>query len=156
MHHSDGSNHSRRQRALQNGVFMVLGSVFGLATFTFVYAEGGSYLSDDPAACINCHVMRPQFEGWQHASHRQVATCNDCHTPHGPVSKWAVKALHGWNHSVAFTTGKFVEPVRIHDLSARIVQDNCESCHASLVDALHTDSPSSPVLCAACHTRAGH
>jgi hypothetical protein len=34
------------------------GGVFGLGGYTFVYAEGGSYFSDDPRACVNCHVMR--------------------------------------------------------------------------------------------------
>jgi cytochrome c nitrite reductase small subunit len=31
---------------------------------------------------MNCHIMRDQFEGWSHSSHKAVAACNDCHTPH--------------------------------------------------------------------------
>jgi cytochrome c nitrite reductase small subunit len=47
---------------------IALGAAIGLAVgvggYTFVYARGGSYLTDDPAACANCHVMREQYDGW--------------------------------------------------------------------------------------------
>lgn len=36
-----------------------LGMLLGLAGFTFHYGEGWSYFSTDPAACVNCHIMRP-------------------------------------------------------------------------------------------------
>ena len=32
--------------------------------FTFVYAKGLSYLTPDPRACLNCHVMYSQYDGW--------------------------------------------------------------------------------------------
>jgi cytochrome c nitrite reductase small subunit len=35
-----------------------LGLAAGLGAFTFVYARGYSYLSNDPSACANCHIMR--------------------------------------------------------------------------------------------------
>ena len=42
----------------------VLGGLIGLAlgvgAYTFVYAKGYSYLSNDPQACANCHVMENQ------------------------------------------------------------------------------------------------
>ncbi len=47
----------------------VAGGVVGLGLFTFTFAQGASYLSDDPASCINCHVMRDQYDGWGHGSH---------------------------------------------------------------------------------------
>lgn len=31
-------------------------------------------LTDNPEACINCHVMREQHDGWLKGSHRQVRT----------------------------------------------------------------------------------
>ena len=68
------------------GVWIVVaglsGGTVGLGGFTFTYAEGLSYFSDDPQACVNCHVMREVFEGWNHSSHKAVAVCNDCHIPH--------------------------------------------------------------------------
>jgi nitrate/TMAO reductase-like tetraheme cytochrome c subunit len=38
-------------------VAALLGMAVGLAGYTFVYAKGGSYLSNNPSACANCHVM---------------------------------------------------------------------------------------------------
>ena len=40
---------------------VVVGVAFGIGLYTFAYAKGWSYLSDDPAACANCHVMREQY-----------------------------------------------------------------------------------------------
>src|SRR5512141_451430 len=78
------------------------GGVAGLGGFTFSYANGLSYLSNDPRACVNCHVMRDVYDGWSHGSHKAVAVCNDCHTPHDIIGKYAVKALNGFRHSAAF------------------------------------------------------
>ena len=58
------------------------GVLLGVGIFTFGYAKGGSYLTDDPAACANCHVMQDHFDSWQKSSHKNVAVCNDCHLPH--------------------------------------------------------------------------
>ena len=38
---------------------VMVGAFVGLGLFTFWYARGASYLTDDPRACINCHVMAP-------------------------------------------------------------------------------------------------
>jgi cytochrome c nitrite reductase small subunit len=50
-----------------------------------VSTHGTSYLSSDPAVCINCHIMQEQYDGWLHGSHHAVAVCNDCHLPHDNV-----------------------------------------------------------------------
>ena len=50
--------------------------------YTFAYARGWAYMTDDPRACANCHVMNEQYDGWIKSSHRSVAVCNDCHVPH--------------------------------------------------------------------------
>ncbi|MET0406683.1 MAG: NapC/NirT family cytochrome c, partial [Cystobacter sp.] len=89
---------------------VVIGAAVGMGGFTFAYAKGASYLTDDPAACANCHVMNDQYAGWIKSSHHTVAVCNDCHTPHGFFGKYMSKALNGWHHSVAFTSGDFHEP----------------------------------------------
>ena len=57
---------------------VLVGSAGGLGVYTFVYAKGYSYITNDPAACANCHVMNDQYSGWLKASHRSVAVCNDC------------------------------------------------------------------------------
>ena len=59
----------------------VLGAALGLGAYTFAYARGWAYMTDDPQACNNCHVMNEQYDGWIKSSHRSVAVCNDCHVP---------------------------------------------------------------------------
>lgn len=65
----------------------VVGVFLGLSASTFTYAEGTSYLSNDPRACVNCHIMREQYDAWQKSLHHANATCNDCHVPHDLVGK---------------------------------------------------------------------
>ena len=67
---------------------LVLGAALGLGSYTFAYAQGWAYLTDDPRACANCHVMNEQYDGWIKSSHRSVAVCNDCHVPHSLVAKY--------------------------------------------------------------------
>jgi len=137
-------------------IVAVLGVIVGLGTYTFVYARGFSYFSDDPKACLNCHVMRDPFDGLQHSSHRSVAVCNDCHTPHTFPEKWLVKGLNGWNHSVAFTTGNFPDPIRIKEFNARVTQQNCVECHQTLVSQIHRSEPRQELSCVSCHGNVGH
>lgn len=80
-----------------------IGVLAGLGGFTFFYAEGASYLSNDPKACVNCHIMREEYDGWQKGSHKAVATCNDCHVPHEFIPKYLAKMENGFWHSKGFT-----------------------------------------------------
>ena len=48
---------------------------FGLFIYLVHASKALSYLSHDPKACINCHVMNTQYATWQHSSHARVATC---------------------------------------------------------------------------------
>lgn len=114
-----------------------VGAFVGSAGYTFHNARGTSYLSDDPKACVNCHIMQEQYDAWTHASHGRVATCNDCHVPHSSVlAKYYVKAEHGYRHSKGFTFQDFHEPIRITPDSRRVVVDNCVRCHQSIGDDL--------------------
>ncbi len=112
---------------------IVIGVAFGVAVgiggFTFIYARGYSYLTNDPQACVNCHVMREQFDGWVKSSHRSVATCNDCHTPYNFVGKYYTKARNGFWHSFYFTTGGFPEPIRIGEYNHAVTEHACQTCH---------------------------
>jgi cytochrome c nitrite reductase small subunit len=128
----------------------------GLGLFTFVQAKGYSYFSDDPAACNNCHVMRDQFDAWQHSSHSRFAGCNDCHTPHDSIiSKYLIKGINGFNHSVAFTFESYGEVLQIRDFNADVVLGNCMGCHETAVGEIapdHADAPN----CLTCHAGIGH
>lgn len=132
------------------------GFVFGMGAYTFAYARGLSYMSDDPAACVNCHVMRDVYEGWNHGSHKAVATCNDCHIPHNLVGKYLAKSLNGWHHSSAFTTGRFHEPIRIKEFNRNILQQNCLHCHGDVVGSVAHTRSDEPTDCIRCHSQVGH
>lgn len=135
---------------------VLIGAVIGLGGYTFVYARGASYLTDDPAACANCHVMTQQFSGWAKSSHRSVAVCNDCHTPHGFFEKYLVKALNGWHHSSAFTTGRFEEPIRITERNREVTEQQCRRCHAELVSSMMGPHAAGETSCIRCHSTVGH
>jgi cytochrome c nitrite reductase small subunit len=135
----------------------MLGGVIGLGGFTFSYAQGLSYFSTDPKACVNCHIMQEVYDGWNHGSHKAVAACNDCHTPHDNiVAKYAVKGLNGLRHSVAFTTGAFPEPIRITPLNHRVTEHACLSCHGDMVSAISHEGSDDPTDCLTCHQGVGH
>ena len=118
----------------------VVGLALGLGGFTFVYARGASYLTNDPEACGNCHIMRDHLDAWFKSSHRAAATCNDCHTPHNLVGKYVTKAQNGFWHSFYFTTGRFPDPLRITGGNRGVTEGTCRYCHGEIVAAI--DPPS--------------
>lgn len=128
--------------------------LLGLGGYTFWYARGLSYFSDDPAACANCHVMQENYISWGVSSHRSV-TCNDCHVPHDLVGKYLTKAENGFHHSVAFTFHD-VQVIRIRDSSLRLVERNCVDCHESMVSRMLMMRDKSDPGCSRCHKRVGH
>ena len=102
--------------------------------------------------------MEEQFSAWSRGSHRAVAVCNDCHAPHELVGKYLTKAINGWNHSLAFTTGRFPEPIRITPRNRRITENACRSCHVEIVEAIdpHAAGSVDRLACLTCHRDAGH
>jgi cytochrome c nitrite reductase small subunit len=137
---------------------VAIGLLAGIGGFTFLYAQGLSYMSSDPKACVNCHIMRPQYDSWEKSSHHAVATCADCHLPHQFVGKWMAKAENGFNHSKAFTFQDFHEPIMITPKNARILQSSCLHCHADVVHAQIAAGPSTrgEPECVHCHATVGH
>lgn len=136
---------------------MAVGMVIGLGGYTFLYARGASYLTDNPAACANCHIMREQYDGWIKASHRMAAVCNDCHTPPGFLAKYTAKASNGFWHSFAFTTGRFPEPLKIGARNQAITEQACRSCHRAIVEAIEGPHREGAKLsCIRCHGEVGH
>ena len=136
----------------------LVGLVLGIGFFTFVYAEGFSYFSTDPIACVNCHVMREEYDSWQKASHHGVAKCVDCHLPHEGIEKWIAKAENGFWHSKGFTLMDFHDPIMIKPKNSRILQDNCMSCHQDMVHGMVAGATTDvdAVNCVHCHLSVGH
>lgn len=86
------------------GAVLLLGTMAGLGCYLIYMSRVWSYLGDDPATCINCHVMDSYYATWLHSSHGRDATCNDCHVPHDNIfSKYYFKATDGLRHSYVFT-----------------------------------------------------
>ena len=156
------SNTRRRRRLGLPGVLSItlavlLGILGGVGAFTFGYGQGASYLSNDPAACANCHVMQDHFDSWQKSSHQHVAVCNDCHLPPGGIGKWVTKADNGFFHSLAFTLDNFHEPIQIKPRNRRVTQRACLDCHAEFVHPLlPAETGGDMLFCIHCHTDVGH
>ena len=117
-------------------LLVAVGILAGVGGYTFYYAKGASYFSNDPKACMNCHVMQDQFDSWVKSSHHAAAGCNDCHVPHELPWKYINKGLNGWNHSKAFTLQNFPEPIRITPRNLDALQRNCVYCHDVVVSEI--------------------
>jgi len=120
-------------------------AMFLIAIGGFVYivyaSKMPSYLSSDPKACVNCHVMNTQYATWQHSSHAGEASCVDCHLPTNSfLEKYKAKSIDGWNHSVAFTMNSYDPAMQISDYGAERVQNNCISCHNSMVSTMTSNA----------------
>jgi cytochrome c nitrite reductase small subunit len=138
-------------------VAAAIGVFIGVGIYTFVYARGGSYLTDRPEACINCHVMESQYAGWIKGSHRSVAVCNDCHTLDGFIPKYASKAWYGFLHVYAFTTGWFPDEIQIRPTMYRLTDRSCLKCHQPIVEAMTVGQGHGEGLpCIRCHRDVGH
>ena len=140
------------------GLFLgiTIGSAVGIGGYTFLYAKGTSYITDNPAACANCHVMTEQYDGWRKSSHRSVAVCNDCHTPPGLIPKYVTKARNGFWHSYYFTTGGFHEPIQILPRDLAITEKACRKCHQDIVEMIEGHQKSQQLSCVRCHNSVGH
>lgn len=147
----------RLQPFLATVASIAVGIAIGISGFTFVYAKGESYLRDNPEACANCHVMQEQFDGWLRSSHRNVAACNDCHTPKPTAGKYLNKFLNGFRHSWGFTADRFDEPISIKPHNRAITEGRCRGCHEEMVYAIDAQQGHGQELhCIGCHGSVGH
>jgi cytochrome c nitrite reductase small subunit len=123
-------------------VIITLGVLSGLLLLILRISNATSYLSDDPRACINCHVMTTEYASWQRSSHARVATCNDCHVPHNNfITKYAFKASDGLRHATIFTFRLEPQVIRIKEAGTNVVQENCLRCHEHRIDQTYLSRP---------------
>lgn len=116
-------------------VIILLGIFTSLGAYSVYLSKAWSYLSDDPKACVNCHIMAPQYATWYHSSHREVANCNDCHVPHdNTFNKYYFKAKDGLNHATLFTMRAERQVILIGKEGKEAVKENCIRCHTNLFD----------------------
>lgn len=136
----------------------LLGALVGMLVYVARISEAASYLSDDPNACINCHIMFPEYATWQHSSHGRDTVCNDCHVPHhSAIAKYYFKAKDGLRHSALFTLRREQQVIQAIPESRAVIQENCIRCHAKVVEnvglAVHADSERA---CIDCHREVPH
>lgn len=145
-------------------VIIVLGIFSGLGVYSFYISKAPSYLSDNPAVCVNCHIMGNQYATWFHSSHRERATCNDCHVPHDNVArKYFFKAKDGLRHAAIFTMRMEDQTIMITDPSRTVVQENCIRCHTSLNENVRLSTVTNEMakrgegkVCWECHREIAH
>jgi cytochrome c nitrite reductase small subunit len=97
-------------------VIILVGIIVGLGIYIMRISNAPSYLSNKSETCINCHVMNPQYATWNHSSHREVATCVDCHVPHDNITMRAEPQV-----------------IFIKEEGKKVVQQNCVRCHEQLI-----------------------
>lgn len=116
-------------------VIILVGIMVGTGIFLLRVSKATSYLSDDPSTCVNCHIMAPQFATYNHSSHREWATCNDCHVPQDNFfRKYFFKAKDGLRHATMFTLRKEPQVIFIKEEGKEVVHENCVRCHTKLLD----------------------
>ena len=137
---------------------ILVGLLAGTGGYTFYYANGFSYFSNDPRACVNCHIMRDQYDSWRKSSHHAWAVCNDCHVPHDFVGKYLTKGENGYHHSEAFTFQNFHEPIQIRPRNLRVLNQDCLYCHREFTSEIRVTHgrDANKLDCIHCHDNVGH
>lgn len=145
-------------------VLFSLGIITGLFFFIVHVARATSYLSDKPEACVNCHVMAPQFATWERSNHGRFTVCNDCHVPQDNIfKKYYFKATDGLRHSYMFTFRLEPQVIRIHEAGRNAVQQNCIRCHIETIHPISVRAISNQKIqeegdgyCWDCHREVPH
>lgn len=121
---------SKRQKMI---TALIAGVVAGGGLYFLYLLRAHTYLTDEPSACVNCHIMSPYYATWMHSSHSRNATCNDCHVPHENfVKKWTFKGMDGVKHVAAFLTSSEPQVIQAHPASSQVIMNNCIRCHEQL------------------------
>lgn len=109
------------------------GIICGLGGYVLLASRAASYLSDEPATCVNCHIMAPYYASWSHSSHARDATCNDCHVPHeNAARKWLFKGMDGMRHAAVFMMKGEPQVIQAISESSSVIMNNCVRCHGQL------------------------
>lgn len=104
--------------------------MFACIAIALMLGAGAGIPVDPGAGCTACHLMRPQLETLRAGSHAKVASCPDCHEPHGnTVRRLYAVASDGLRHGLLATLGAQPAVIRIHRAGAEVVQANCIRCH---------------------------
>jgi len=117
---------------------VLLGGVaLGLGAYNVHVSRTLSYLSNDSAPCVNCHIMSAAYQSWDRSSHSKWTNCKDCHVPHdSKLSGLWFEAKDGLHHAAVFIEGGEPPAPRPVPASAKVIQENCVRCHTQLTTAV--------------------
>lgn len=150
---------------LKVSAIVILGVISGMGIFFMYLLRAQTYLTNDPASCMNCHVMAPYYASWNHSSHSRDATCNDCHVPHKNfVGYWFFKATDGAHHVYKLVTNQERDAIIASDGTREVIMGNCVRCHQQLVTEAVKDGRSDYMMtkvgegkaCWDCHRMTPH
>ena len=99
---------------------LLCGIIVGLTGLFLYLLRIHTYIvGDDPAACINCHIMSPYYATWSHSAHARNTTCNDCHVPNNNMAAhYAFKGMDGMKHVAYFVTHSESQSIEAENASA--------------------------------------
>ena len=105
---------------------LLCGIIVGLTGLFLYLLRIHTYIvGDDPAACINCHIMSPYYATWSHSAHARNTTCNDCHVPNNNMAAhYAFKGMDGMKHGAYFVTHSESQSIEAEKASAEVIMDN--------------------------------
>jgi len=113
-------------------------AVVGLFAYLVHASKFFTYFTEDPKVCVNCHTMNTQYAAWEHSSHRERATCVECHLPQDSfVAKYMAKSKDGFNHTYAMTFRTYEDrSIEASPSAQKRIQGNCIACHREMVSQM--------------------
>ncbi len=142
---------SRKARIL---LYVVIGvAVVAVLKLFMLFGPPGLYAkTESPEFCGSCHVLDTEYEAWFHSGKHSKIKCVDCHLPNDTLLRHLVwKGIDGTKDFVAFHTGLVSDDIRLSDHGARVVQENCQRCHAETMARINDER-----RCWDCHRRISH
>lgn len=139
---------------LPRKIYLLLIGVVGVAVLLFGLVGPPRLLarSEAPDFCGGCHVMKGEYEAFEHTGAHRRKLCVDCHLPNQNMAiHYAWKSLDGAKDLILFYTGMVSEQIKLSSHSTEVLQKNCIRCHSTTVEAINPDRK-----CWECHRRIMH
>ncbi|MCC6485745.1 MAG: cytochrome c nitrite reductase small subunit [Armatimonadetes bacterium] len=140
--------------------FAACAVLFGAGAYALKSTNAASYLSDDPKACLNCHIMQPMYDSWKASPHASVTNCMDCHTPHSSAfAGYVFKSRSGLRHSFVYLTDHNHKNIKARPDTLKVINDNCIRCHSDRLDPKAQPQHAAMAkgkACSSCHAGVPH
>src|SRR5262252_7896077 len=110
---------------LPRKIYLIAIGVVGVAVVLFGLVGPPQLLarSEAPDFCGGCHVMKGEFEAFEHTGAHRRKLCVDCHLPNQNMAlHYAWKSLDGAKDLVLFYTGLVPEQVKLSPRSTEVLQ----------------------------------